>query len=368
MHKKNNSVIVQWVGDISLNGQFCSPQYHQAIADQMAKLRREAGPCDLRVGNFEAPLWGDGSVNELRKTRICTTIQAAQCILPLGLDLVFLGNNHVYDCREKGFENTIEFLQKHKIKFLGAGRSQSEAAQPVVLKKRGISLGFLNYVHRNTNPSIPPEAGVFLNYFDEKTASKEIAELTRKVDVLLLYLHWGAQELMRLPSLAQRRFGRRAVEMGTTVVVFDHAHCLHPREDWRAGHIFYGLGNFIFGDIPGQNWPDLAYRTAVANITLSRSTVESVRLDNLYRKDCIPVWDDRKSRLRSQKRLNHCIRLSDSIYSILYSWEKLSQLTMVAAVQFIRRSGGIIPSLLRIRKRHFRKIFRAVAGSCRGTS
>ena len=90
MVKTDKHITVQWVGDISLNGWFCSPQYHETIRNQMAALACGAGPCHVRVGNFEAPLWGDGSVNHIRKTRICTTKEAAECIVPLGLDVAFL--------------------------------------------------------------------------------------------------------------------------------------------------------------------------------------------------------------------------------------------------------------------------------------
>jgi len=360
------SVIVQWIGDISLNEQLCNPQYHELIRESMDRLGHEAGPCDLRVGNFEAPIWGDGSVNRLRKTRICTTEQAAKCILPLGLDVVFLGNNHVYDCREKGFENTTKFLRENGIRFLGAGTSRDEASQPVILERRGLTLGFLNYVHRNTNPDIPLEAGVFLNYFDEEVALEEISEMSRKVHVLLLYLHWGSQELIRLPSLAQRRFGRRAIETGATVVVFDHAHCLQPHEDWCDGHIFYGLGNFVFGDLPGKKWSSLACRTAMANIEISRECVEKTWLAYMCSENGIPNWDKRKSRSRSQELLNFYIHFSDRVYRILYGWEKFYQSEIAPCFLFIKKSGGIIPSLFKIRKRHFSKFFGGLTRPFRG--
>ena len=361
MIEKSSNLIVQWVGDISLNEQLCNPQYHQAIRKSMAKLAHEGGACDLRVGNFEAPIWGDGGVNELKEPRICTTKQAAKCILPLKLDVVFLGNNHVYDCRETGFQNTIEFLQENNIKFLGAGKSQQEASQPLILERKGISLGFLNYVHRNTNPNVPSEAGVFLNYFDERVALDEIANMSHKVDVLLLYLHWGEKELVRLPSLAKRRFGRGAIEAGATVAVFDHAHCLRPHEKWHTGHVCYGLGNFVFGNVLGKQWPALAHRTAMVTMEVHRGHVEGVRFSYMCQKDGMPIWDDRKSRFRSHKRLNYCLRFSDRTYALLYKWEEFYQLHIVTCLLFIRRSGGIIPALFRIRMRHFSKSWRALS-------
>ena len=159
-------------------------------------------------------------------------------------------------------------------------------------------------------------------------------------------------------TTTQRRFARQAVETGATVVVIDHAHCLQPHEDWRHGHIFYGLGNFIFGEGFGQKWPNLARHTAMATIEVASGRVENVRLDYLCQKNCIPEWDNRKSRSRSQKCLNFCIRSPDWIYDIIYELEKFFQLEIVAGLQFIKKSGGIIPALFRIRKRHFLRIIR----------
>lgn len=366
--QREDRVTVHWVGDISLNGSLCSPQCHQSLQDRMAKLQREAGPCEVCVGNFEAPLWGDGSENLLKKTRVCTTEQTARCILPLGLDLVFRGNNHVYDCREAGFRNTSAFLRENGIEFLGAGTNPEEAARPVILNRSGVSLGFLNYVHQNTHPSLPADAGISLNYFEEERALSEIVDLSRRVDAVLLYLHWGAEELVRLPSLAQRRFGRRAVEAGARVVVFDHAHCLQPHEPWGHGHIIYGLGNFIFGDLPDGPWPVLARHAAIARIGISRVGAVEVSFRYLLRRDQLLDWDDRKSRARSHTRLNRCLRLTKGQYRIIYECEKIYQHGIVPCLQFVAKHGGIFPSLCKIRKRHLQKAAAMMGHRSRGAA
>jgi hypothetical protein len=154
---------------------------------------------------------------------------------------------------------------------------------------------------------------------------------------------WGAEELIRLPSPAQRPFGRRAAETGATGVVLDHAHCLQSHEDWRDGHVFYGLGNFIFGDIRGQKWPDLARRTAMANIEISPKCVEEVRFDYLCQKNNMPDWDNRKSRIRHHRQLSSCVRFPDRTYRLLYELERFFQLEIVACFLFIEKSGGHHP-------------------------
>lgn len=355
MARDNRRVIVRWLGDISFNEQWCSPHYHEGFRSHLARLTDEAEPADLRVGNFEAPIWGDGRTNPLKNPRLCTTRQAAECILPLKLDLVFLGNNHIYDCLEKGFENTISFLKENNIRYIGAGKSPSEASRPVVLERNGLSLGILNYVHPSTNPSLPSEAGVFLNEFDDARVLGDISRLSEKVDVVVVYLHWGEEELLRLPSCEQRRFGRKAVEAGAKVVVFDHAHCLQPFETWHEGCILYGLGNFIFGSIPGQDWPPHAWQTAMANIELSVRRVVHVHFTYLSTTGGLPEWDRKAGRRRSHNRLNMCMGCPDAVYRLVYSGEKFYQRVLVDGMQFVKRSGGILPSITRIRARHAKK-------------
>ena len=74
---QKEKIVLQFVGDISLNGLFCDPQYQLELSKNMKKLANELGDSDSRVGNWESPLWGDGGVNMLKEPRLCTTENAA---------------------------------------------------------------------------------------------------------------------------------------------------------------------------------------------------------------------------------------------------------------------------------------------------
>src|SRR5438105_7266873 len=106
----NAGVRIQWLGDISLNGPFCDPQHAAALRQNVQSVAIGLGPCDVRIANWESPLWGDNGVNELKAPRLATLPHAAKAIEPLELDVALLANNHVYDCLERGFENTVSLL------------------------------------------------------------------------------------------------------------------------------------------------------------------------------------------------------------------------------------------------------------------
>ena len=353
---------LQWVGDISLNGRYCCPMNYMSLRDNIKQIVADFGECDIRIGNFESPLWGDGGVNLLKVPRLCTTEDAVESISALKLDVALLANNHVYDCLEKGFENTVNFLDRHKIKYLGAGFTQQEASEPLVLERNGIRVGLLNYVGTDTHPNIPEGAGVFLNMFEEERVLNEISDLIKRSDIILLHLHWGAEELIRLPSQYQREFARKAVEAGAKVVVCHHSHCLQSCESWGKGHIFYGLGNFIFGDVDGKDWPEISSWAAVAIALVSSNKVEDANLKYLYQRDLILEWDRRESRRRMQNRLNLYVKFKPRLYGFVFRCELFYQKVILAYFRFIKRSGGFLPSMMKIRKKHLTAIQNIIFG------
>ncbi|HUU41247.1 MAG TPA: CapA family protein, partial [Desulfatiglandales bacterium] len=239
---QSDKALLQFLGDISLNGSFCDPSCQRVLTRDVNELAGRLGRCHLRIGNWESPLWGDGGVNVMKQPRLFTTEDAAKSILSLGLDVALLANNHIYDCLEKGFENTLQFLDSNGIHYLGAGINKTKASEPLVLTQNGWRFGLLNYVGLETNPSIPAGAGVFLNIIKEERLLAEVASLATQVDIVVLNLHWG-MELVKYPSLEQRRLARRAIEAGARIVACHHSHCLQGHESWRDGHIFYSLGN-----------------------------------------------------------------------------------------------------------------------------
>jgi poly-gamma-glutamate synthesis protein (capsule biosynthesis protein) len=53
-------------------------------------------------------------------------------------------------------------------------------------------------------------------------------------------------EYMPKPSKSQIEFAHAAIDCGATLVVGHHPHVIQPEEHYKAGLIFYSLGNFVF--------------------------------------------------------------------------------------------------------------------------
>lgn len=358
----NDTVVLQFFGDISLNGLFCDPQNHDAVKRNMKELAEGLGQCDLRIGNWESPLWGEGKPNPLKPNRLCTTPDAAKSILPLGLNVALLANNHIFDYAEKGFEKTVSFLKNNNITYLGAGTSEKEAEKPLVLTlKSGFNLGLLNYIDPQfANPNLPPQANVYLNILDNKDLLlARVSDLAAHVDAVVLNLHWGI-EYLRYPSLEQLYLARHAVEAGARIVACHHPHCLQGYERFKQGCIFYSLGNFLFAGLKGREtlqWPKNSRRTAVATCAISKSDVERVHLTHLYQSGLILKWDDTPSRKKKQNRLNQPLELPDAKYRRLWRRETFWQWLVIAPFRFIKNSGGLRKALSRITWQHITAVY-----------
>ena len=340
----DSGVIIQWLGDISLNGPFCDPQHAAALGENLRSVAAELGPCDLRIANWESPLWGDGRVNERKVPRLATLAQTAKAIQPLGLDVVLLANNHAYDCLEAGFENTLALLREMGAATLGAGRSEQEAAQPLVLERRGRRLGLLNYVGYETHPNLPPGARVFLNWFEEEQALSETSTLRGKTDAVLVHLHWG-DEFIRIPSIEQRRVARKLVEAGAMVVVGCHAHVLQGHETWASGYIFHGMGNFLFW--PPQSplkqsgpWPRFVREVGVAGCRLAGGKVCDAALRHLVQDGLALRWDETPRRKRLERKLSRSLRLADRSFARARRFDAFYSGQLLSRFHAMRQAGG----------------------------
>lgn len=356
------TIMVQWTGDISLDGLFCDPQQHESLANNMRDIAIILGKVDLRIGNLESPLWGDGHVNTLKVPRLATTREAARCLLPLELDVVLLGNNHAFDCRLKGFENTIQFLDEHGIAWLGAGRTREEAERPYIIERKGKRIGLLNYVGPETNPNVSPDSGFFLNTLKEDRVVEEVSSLSRDTDIVLVHFHWGSIELVRCPTVRQRRLARKAIEAGARVVVGTHPHCLQGHEFWKGGHIFYSLGNFLFSRyayIPGRNgidWPLFSQEVTIAQCDFSGTRTDFVGRRRFLQKELILKSDTRRSRRISETLSDALLALPDELLNAAWRAETLYQWSFALQIHNVFQRGGAYRAIRRLKWHHLRAI------------
>jgi hypothetical protein len=156
-----------------------------------------------------------------------------------GVDIVNLANNHTGDYGAQGIEDTLKHLDDAGIKHVGAGLNQADARKPVVIKIKGIKIGFLGYYNS-------PDYTTGTNPFNERILKEDISNLKEIADYVIVNFHWG-EENAGYPKPYQITLAHLAVDSGADLIVGHHPHVLQGIEKYKNGLIAYSLGNFIFG-------------------------------------------------------------------------------------------------------------------------
>ena len=269
---------VTFLGDISLNDWYVDAwrdglQPFQGVVEELQNSQ-------FVIGNLECLAEGDQGENKQKVPRLKTTKETLTFLKDINLSLVTLAHNHVYDNLEDGFEKTVGYLDEMGIQHIGAGATQEMASEGKIISIDGVTIGFLNYVTKNTNPHIPDEAAIKVNWYDLDKIQADISNLKKKVDQIVVLLHWGGDyEGGYYPNTVQSSEAREMIDYGADLIVGHHSHTLQPYEIYKGKYIFHSLGNFCFSNIPKYGY-EVDRKKATHSIMLHiRFTKESYRVE-----------------------------------------------------------------------------------------
>jgi poly-gamma-glutamate synthesis protein (capsule biosynthesis protein) len=240
-------VSISFLGDVALNGNY--RVFQQNNINPFIEVQSDLQAQDFVIGNLECLARGSKGENMLKKPRIGTEVETLQLLKKINLSAATLAHNHIFDHLAEGYINTTTFLKQNNIDSLGASIRNSDVSDPLIKKINGLSFCFLNYVTRDTNPNLPENATIYLNYFDIEKAQKEIKEYRGQNDYVVLLLHWGGRvEGGFYPDWNQPIIARKLIDSGADLIIGHHTHTIQPFEIFKGKYIFYSLGNFCFSD------------------------------------------------------------------------------------------------------------------------
>lgn len=195
---------------------------------------------DLTVANFEVALTsqrterykGDGETYHFfGEPALANTLTAG------GIEAVTLANNHTFDYRQKGFDDTLAALEKAGVEYFGTG-SESEGSDydySLIRDVKGVKIGLVGYQTWLDTPEI------------RKKIKSDFASLRKRgAQVVLPYFHWGIESENR-PYDVQTELAQFAIDNGADAVIGTHPHVLQSMSTYKGKLIAYSLGNFSFG-------------------------------------------------------------------------------------------------------------------------
>lgn len=296
------------VGDIALNGLISSQSHNNRIRYHW--IANELSKYSGVFANLEAPVFSDER-NVKKNYFLFSDEEVTRDILKrLNVICVSLANNHIFDCGMGGVINTIHLLDESGIYHTGAGFIE-EHIKPVIFSLDGVKIGFTAYVDLSTNPLTESYNDLFINYFSEEKAIKDLKSLKGKVDIIICSIHWGI-DYSFFPEQSQIKIARKLIEEGANIIMGHHSHTLQPFESYKTGQIFYGLGGVTFGDFyKNDSLYSLFRKTKDSAIFGLDQNYEIVKIISTFEKKGNIITPGRHNVLKRNKRLWTLFRIRE---------------------------------------------------------
>ncbi len=210
------------------------------------KMRDYLKNADLVFGNLETPITQGAEIPDFEMI-FRSNPGTEQALKQAGFSVLALANNHTANFGEKGLKDTFNYLKTADIKYVGAGKNEMEAYQPVYIEKKGIKFAFLAY---NDTDVVPASYEASINragtaFMRQEKMTEAVKEAKQEADFVIVSMHAGI-EYSDKPNESQMNFAHAAIDTGADLVIGHHSHVVQTLEKYKGKYIFYSLGNFVF--------------------------------------------------------------------------------------------------------------------------
>lgn len=244
---------LSFVGDISLADDWEIMPYYDSrnngvygiLGEKVVDIMNEA---DIMVANNEFTVSNRGARMPNKYYTFRAYPERLSIYGKIGVDIVSIANNHVYDYGEDAFLDMLGHLKEYDIPYVGGGINREEATSPYYFIANGYKIAFIAAT-RAEKYILTPEAtdtssGVFRAY-DPTLLIETISEVKKTSDFVIVLIHWGREDSHELEQV-QIDTGKMYIDAGADLIVGSHAHVLQGMEFYNGKLIAHNLGDFIF--------------------------------------------------------------------------------------------------------------------------
>lgn len=282
LRENKEEITIFLVGDIMLNrGVEYYIKKHQDFRYPFLKIADKLRAAEITFGNLEGPISNrgrdQGSIYSFRFDP-----KVIEGLLFAGLDVLSLANNHIWDWGKEGLVDTVSLLNAQGIKTVGAGRDYFEANKPIIFKINETKIAFLAYTTFYSQIFQAKEKQPGISQFDLEKISQKIKEIEKKVDIIIISIHWGEEYQLR-SNFQQQKLGKTLIEAGADLIVGHHPHVIQEIERYNQGWIAYSLGNFVFDQaFSKETMESLILEVKIENKKISAINLIKVRLTETF--------------------------------------------------------------------------------------
>lgn len=241
---EKSRLLIQAFGDVNLGRAVGQELLKGNVDYPFEYVRGLLQQADMVFVNLESQLSEQGGETQHPKDNyvFCGPPVGAQTLKRAGVTIVSTANNHAYDYRMKGLQETIQCLRQEGIRYVGTSEDSVSWFPPVVVERNGIRLGFVAYTEF-VNIAGPWKGRI--STFDRSRARREIDSARHVADIVIASYHGGSEYTDEPQKLTQAQM-RFLADAGADIVLGHHAHVPQGIEERNGRLIFYSLGNFVF--------------------------------------------------------------------------------------------------------------------------
>ena len=257
---------------------------------------------DVVFTNFEATILDEKKGQSPKDGRFLSPPEALDALKAFGFNLVSLSNNHAFDLKVPGIQNTLQEASHLNLAHAGTGNTIEEAVAPAYLRTPKGTVALVAMASgliaeggsaTATRPGVNElrvEAGN-PNQEDAQRILQSIRDASKRADLVMVYQHnhvfdkpFGTIMQEELPErLAPpdwlKKWTHAEVDAGADIIVMHGAPLLHGVEIYHNRPIFYDLGNFIFQAPPTLILLDepINWESVVAYVEFQGKKLQSIQ-------------------------------------------------------------------------------------------
>ena len=241
---------IAFLGDIALIGKYDASVH--GIENVMARFQNIIPilkECDYVVGNMETAITNKRKSFEFKTLSLKTNPDNLEILVRLGVDIVSLANNHVFDYGIDAVNEAKRFLEGLNIKYIGLDDEgiflHDDSACVYINGLCCYSTNAWHYKREHTDLGI--------NVVSKRNLNRQIDIAKKKKALPVLITHWG-DESTHYPRYEHIRLSKDVLSKERAYIVGHHPHVIQGIQKFDRGEVAYSLGNFCFDDCESKKY------------------------------------------------------------------------------------------------------------------
>ncbi|GGA45154.1 CapA family protein [Psychrobacillus lasiicapitis] len=242
---REDTIKIGMIGDILLH----HPLYnYKSFLSSFEPVKEELESLDILIANQESiPAGSEFGLSGYPD--FSSPPHIIRDLKEVGVDLISMANNHTLDQEEAGVRAAIHYMKTVEMPYIGAYESFEDLQTDRIIQVDNINFGFLGYTYGTNGHDTTSDKDYLVNRIDEERIMEDISALKRKVDFVVVSIHWGAEYELE-PNGDQKRLANVIADAGADIIFGHHPHVIQPYElittsSGHRAHVFYSLGNFF---------------------------------------------------------------------------------------------------------------------------